>query len=127
MGTLKYLFFIYAFFGITLNAVEYHTYAQALKLQKINHKIIMLDIVKENCHYCEDMNKNVLSDVNMSKWMESRFITVKIDFHKDEVPLNLSVDFTPTFYFINKDGQVVKKIPGSWSIEDFKDLTKGIQ
>ena len=107
--------------------VELHTYKEALEIQKKSEKIIMLKIVRNNCHYCEDMQTEVCENEKMAKWLEERFIVVKVNLDKQEAPLGIKVSFTPSFYFINRDEKIVKKIPGSWNIEDFKDLTKGIK
>lgn len=120
------VFISLVFFSISLWGVVFHSYEDALKLQKQNKKIIMIDAVSTNCHYCEDMNNNVLQDPKMSQWLEKRFITVKMNIHKETLPLGLKVNFTPTFFFIDSEQKLVKKIPGSWKIEDFKDLTKNI-
>ncbi len=111
----------------SLFAVEFHSYEEALKLQKKSKKIIMIDIVRNGCHYCEDMDRDVFQNAAMSKWIEERFISVKMNIDKEELPLGIKVDFTPMFYFVNAEKKIVKKIPGSWNIEDFKDLTKGIK
>jgi len=108
-------------------AVEFYSYSEALKEQKQNKKIIMIDIVRAGCHYCEYMDKEVFQNKVMSEWLDERFIAVKINLDYDELPLNIKVSFTPTFYFVNSDKKIVKKIPGAWNIEDFKDLTKGIK
>jgi len=63
----------------------------------------------------------------MSKWINSKFIPVKIDMDFDDIPLNLNPKMTPTFYFISKEEKILKVIPGSWNIEDFKDLTRKIK
>lgn len=111
----------------SLFAVEFHSYEDALQLQKKTEKIIMIDVVRSGCHYCEDMDKKVFQNAAMAKWLEERFIVVKMNLDKEKLPLGMKVDFTPTFYFINAEKKIVKKIPGSWNIEDFKDLTKGIK
>lgn len=108
-------------------AVEFHSYEDALKMQKKSKKIIMIDVVRSGCHYCEDMDRDVFKDKEMSKWLEERFIAVKINIDNEKLPFDLKVNFTPTFYFLDVDKKILKKIPGSWNIEDFKDLTKGIK
>lgn len=110
-----------------LLAVEFHSYEDALKMQKKSKKIIMIDVVRTGCHYCEDMDRDVFKDKEMSKWLEERFIAVKINLDDEELPLGMKVSFTPTFYFLDADKKILKTIPGSWNIEDFKDLTKGIK
>ena len=111
----------------SLFAVEFHSYEEALSLQKKSKKIIMIDIVRDGCHYCEDMDRDVFDNAAMNKWIEERFISVKMNVDREKLPLDIKVSFTPMFYFINAEGKIVKKIPGSWNIEDFKDLTKGIK
>jgi thioredoxin-related protein len=112
---------------VSLYALEFYSYKDALKLQQQNGKIIMIDVVRTDCHYCADMQKEVFDDKEMSEWLQKRFIPVKLNLDFDELPLGIHVYFTPTFFFIDSDQKVIKKIPGSWNIQDFKDLTKNIK
>jgi len=112
---------------VSLWGSEIHSYKEALELQKKNGKVIMLGVVRDGCHYCEDMEKNIFSDPNMPKYLEKRFNIAKANLSKEKLPLGLKVNFTPTFFFINSKSEIIKTIPGSWSVEDFKDLTKEIK
>ena len=109
---------------VSLWGVEFHTYKEALSIQKKSNKIIMVDIVRTGCHYCERMDKNVLQDPEFSKWLDKRFISARINLDKEKLPKSMHIDFTPTFYFINAQGKIIKKVPGSWTIQDFRDLTE---
>ena len=111
----------------SLWGVEFHTYEEALKLQKKTKKIIMIDVMRTECHYCIEMEEKVFDNPKMSQWIQKRFIPVKLNLDFDELPLGLHVYFTPTFFFVDKNQKVIKKIPGSWNIKDFKDLTKNIK
>ena len=111
---------------VSLWGVEFHTYKEALEIQKKSNKIIMVDVVRNGCHYCEKMDKQVLQNPKFSKWLDKRFIIARINLDKEKLPKGMYVDFTPTFYFLNTKGEILKKIPGSWSIQDFKDLTEKI-
>ncbi len=111
---------------VQLNALEFVSFTQALKLQQQTGKVIMIDAVRKECRYCKKMDKEVFNDANMSQWLQERFIPVKMDIEKETLPYGLKVHFTPTFIFI-KDHKVIKTIPGSWNIRDFKDLTKEIK
>ncbi|QOP45516.1 thioredoxin family protein [Sulfurimonas paralvinellae] len=113
--------------AVSLLALEFHTYEEALQLQKKNGKIIMIDVMRTDCHYCKDMKREVFDNKEMSSWLEERFIPVELNLDFDELPLGIHVYFTPTFFFVDTDQKVVKKIPGSWNIQDFKDLTKNIK
>ena len=118
------LFFMTSFL---LHAVEWRGYEDALKEQQLNNKPIMIDVVRTNCHYCTDMDKEVFEDKEMSEWIEKRFIPVKLNLDHDKLPLGIKVMFTPTFYFVDKEGKILKRVPGSWDIQDFKDLTEMIK
>lgn len=111
----------------SLFALEFNSYDNALKLQKENGKTIMIDVVRTDCHYCTDMDKNVLQDPQMSQYLEQKFIPVKLNLDNDTLPLGIKVHFTPTFFFVDKNQKIIKSIPGSWNIQDFKDLTKNIK
>ena len=111
----------------TLGALEWKTYEEALELQKKSNKLIMIDVVRDNCRFCIDMERNVFQDKKMSVWIENRFIPVKLNLDHDKLPLGLKVNFTPTFFFIDNTNTIKKKIPGSWNIEDFQSMTKDLK
>ena len=120
--TILFLLHIYPLYSL-----EFYNYEKAIEIQKKNQKIIMIDVTRTNCHYCINMKKKVFDDLKMSKWLEKRFIPVEINLDFDDMPFDIRINFTPTFLFVNKNGKIVQKIPGSWNIQDFKDLTKGIK
>jgi len=120
-------FFLLLVSTFSLWAIEWMSYSDALELQKKNGKIIMLDMVRSECHYCNEMELEVFENKEMIKWIDERFITVKINLDKDRIPRGIKVTFTPSFFFVDKNGSIVKKIPGAWNIVDFKDLTRGIK
>lgn len=113
--------------SLTLSALEFHSYDEARSLQKESHKIIMIDVIRTDCHYCVSMNRDVLQDADMTKYLEEKFIPVKINLDNEKLPLGIKVNFTPSFFFINAEEKIIKTIPGSWSKEDFKELTKNIK
>lgn len=110
-----------------LYALNFNSYEDALKIQKKNGKIIMLDVMRSDCYYCSKMEEEVFSDEKMSTWLQDSFIPAEINLDFDELPVGLNIYVTPSFFFIDKNNKIVKKIVGAWSIEDFKDLTKNIK
>jgi len=127
MSSLKFIAFFIIFFCFTLDALEFKSYKEAKILQKKSKKLIMLEVMRSNCHYCSDMQRDVFNDKEMGKWIDERFIAVKINLDNDSLPLGLKVSFTPSFFFIDADDNIKKKIPGSWNIEDFKSMTKDLK
>lgn len=107
--------------------VEWRTWKDASALAKKNHKIIMVEAVRNGCHYCEDMQRNVFDDPKMKEEIQKRFIPVKINLSCQKMPLNIDVDMTPTFYFISENNKILKSVPGSWNQEDFKSLLEEVK
>jgi thioredoxin-related protein len=113
----------------TLNvwSLEFYTYAKALQIQKKTDKVIMIDIMRTGCHFCKKMNKNVLQEKSMSDYIEKNFIPVRLNLDHDKLLDGMHVDFTPTFYFIDKRGKILKILSGSWTSEDFKFILKKLK
>ena len=107
--------------------VTWHTWKDATALSKKNHKIMMLEAVRDGCHYCEDMQREVFNDKAMANEIQKRFIPVKINLSSQKVPLDIDVNMTPTFYFISEDKKVIKTVPGSWNQQDFKSMLEEIK
>ena len=63
----------------------------------------------------------------MAAEIEKDFIPVKINLSNEALPLGLSVSMTPTFFFITKEGVVLKKVPGSWNQSDFRSFLEGVK
>lgn len=121
------VFFLLVMSFIALYALEWKTYEEALEIQKKSQKLIMIDVVRDNCHFCSDMQRDVFDNKEMSIWLESRFIPVKLNVDHDTIPLGIEVHFTPSFYFIDTTSTIKKKIPGAWNIEDFQSMTKDLK
>ena len=111
---------------VSLIGADWMSYDEALKVQAKTGQVIMIDVVRSDCHYCIDMEKEVFDNALMHKWLDKRFIMAKINLDYEKAPLGIKTSFTPSFFFIDKKQQLIKKIPGSWNIVDFKDLTKNI-
>jgi len=109
------------------SGVEWKTWSDAAALSKKNHKIIMVEAVRDGCHYCEDMQRDVFNDKGMADFIQKRFIGVKINLSRQKMPLDLEASMTPTFYFISVDKKVIKTVPGSWNQEDFKSMLEEIK
>ena len=110
-----------------LHALEWKSYDAAVAEAMQEGKIIMIDAVRTGCHYCDDMQAEVFYDPEASAWIEERFIPVKVNISEEEMPLGITVGMTPTFYFIDPMGTIIKRIPGAWHWNDFKSMLEGIK
>lgn len=113
----------------TLHAegVAWRSWDAALTEAQSNGKIIMIDAVRDHCHYCEDMDAAVFSDAAMAAYIEKDFIPVKVNISREAMPLGLKVPMTPSFYFITPEKELLKMVPGSWNQEDFKSFLDGVK
>ncbi|HHB95036.1 MAG TPA: DUF255 domain-containing protein [Campylobacterales bacterium] len=109
------------------NSENNTSYKDALKIAKKEHKIIMIELVKEDCHFCERMDKEVMIDDNISSTLSKDFVVVKLDVNRDKLPLGLKKEITPTFAFVKESGEVFSIIRGAWNRDDFKALLRYIK
>ena len=97
-------------------------YAKALERAKKEHKIILLKLTREHCHFCKKMDQEVFTDTEVREALNKDFSVVEIDIGKEALPLGLKKGMTPTFVFIDKSENIMAKIPGSWSKKDFLEI-----
>ena len=109
------------------NSENNTSYENALKIAKKEHKIIMIELIQENCHFCKRMDKEVMVDDNISSTLSKDFVVVKLDVNKDKLPLGLKKEITPTFVFVKESGELFSIIRGAWNIDDFKALLRYIK
>lgn len=124
---MKKIIFSLIFCFVSLFGVDWQNYEEAKKVQQKSSKIIMIYVERTNCRYCINMHREVFDDKEMSEWIGERFIPVKLNLDMDNIPLNINVSMTPSFYFVGKNQKIIKMIPGSWNIDDFKSLIKNIK
>ncbi|MEE8588516.1 MAG: DUF255 domain-containing protein [Sulfurimonadaceae bacterium] len=115
------------FSSLFAEGVQWRSWDAGMKEAKATDKIIMIDAVRTGCHYCVEMEAAVFKDEAMAAYIEKRFIPVKINLAEERLPLGLDVSMTPTFFFITKEGVLLKKVPGSWNQEDFRSFLDGVK
>jgi len=127
----KRLLSLFAFLlisGTSLYAqgVNWRSWESALDEAKRTNKMIMMDVIRDNCRFCIKMDKNVFADEKMAAYLEKNFIPVKINLSHRELPMGIKVEMTPTFFFFTADQKMIKKIVGSWNQQDFYEFTDKI-
>jgi len=94
----------------------------ALQEAQRSGKPVMLDVVRNGCHYCEDMEHAVFEDEANARYIGARFVSAKVNLSESAMPLDLRVPMTPSFYFFTPEGALIKMVPGSWNWEDFRSF-----
>jgi thioredoxin-related protein len=107
--------------------IEFFSFENALKKAKKEHKLIMLELTRDGCHFCKKMEREILVERDVIEALDKEFISVKLNVEKDKLPLGLKKGMTPTFAFVNEHGELFSVIPGAWSKVDFLDLLEYIK
>ncbi|MCF6205784.1 MAG: DUF255 domain-containing protein [Sulfurovum sp.] len=105
-------------------SVEHATFDKALQEAKEYDKIIMVEAVSEHCRFCKKMAREVMIDEKVVPLLKKDFVVVTVDINKEPLPLGLSAELTPTFFFIDKNRKVLLRVVGAWNVEDFLEILK---
>jgi len=80
----------------------FRTFDEAIKVAKEKNKIILLDVVANNCQFCKKMEQEVLSKENVQEAIKKDFVLAQVNEDREPLPLRLSSQMTPMFVFITK-------------------------
>lgn len=58
-------------------------------------KLILVNIVTENCPYCKQMEREIFSNATYRKQIEQKFVFVSIDLYDPALPQDLRTKYTP--------------------------------
>jgi len=109
---------------VKLKSVKYEGFEQALHEAKKEHKVIMLEVMSKECHFCRKMDREVLIEKEVLDALKKDFISVKIDISTTKLPLGLTTTLTPSFIFIDENSKVFLTMPGAWKKDDFLHILK---
>lgn len=113
-----------ALLPVWLLAVQWQPWETGRTLAKETDKPLLVSFVRDGCHYCHDMEKAVFDDPEMSRWIETCFVPVKVNLTRQDASFRTRIPMTPTFVLMQPDGKtIIKSVPGSWNIADFKALS----
>jgi len=107
-----------------VKSVQYAGFDEALKRAKKEHKIIMIEAMSKECHFCRKMEREVMIEDEIVKAIEKDFIPVSIDISVHTLPLGLKTEITPSFIFIDEYKNILLNVPGAWGKSDFLELLK---
>lgn len=100
-------------------------FEKAFEEAKKQDKIIFVDAYATWCGPCKYMEANVFTDDSVAVFYNEHFVSVKIDVESTvglQFQKKYPVSAMPTFYFIDKDGKVLKKKVGGLDASRFLKL-----
>ena len=108
--------------------VKRHTYEEALKVAKKEHKIIVIEGYLPYCRFCIRMDKEVLVENEVKKVLNKNFVLVKMNLLLEKLPLKIKRLGTPSFYFIGSEGKkIIEMVEGFGNSTEFIELLNDVK
>jgi thiol-disulfide isomerase/thioredoxin len=117
--------------SVSAQGIEFYhgTWEEALLKAKQEDKIIFVDAYTTWCGPCKRMSANTFPDPEVGKLFNQYFLSLKIDMEKDmgiEFRKKFPVSAYPTLFFIDFDGELVRKTVGAKSPADLIALAENV-
>ena len=106
--------------------IKYTDIFDAYDNAKAQNKNVMIMLSMEGCPGCAYMEDIVFADKNVAKEMKN-FVLVHLDVRADSIPTNLEYFATPTFYFLDSDEKILKRLNGGENVKDFTATLKAMK
>ena len=106
--------------------LEFVDFDRAKRLAQATGKIVLIEVTSPTCHYCLKMERTTLIDPEIVRFIDRHFVPVRVDVSREKLPAGLKWTMTPTFFFLDAEGRLVKKVPGAWPKEDFLTILKEV-
>ena len=129
---------------IAQNPVKWYTFEEALELQKVEKRKIVIDVYTQWCGWCKRMDKSTFQKVHIANYLNENYYPVKLDAEQKE-----SIDFAgqkfnyidqgkgksyhefalavtrgqlsyPTLVFIDENLSIIQSIPGFRNAQEFE-------
>lgn len=108
-----------------LNAISNIT--QALDNATLENKTVMLVFDQDSCYYCDLFKNDVLSDENVQKELNEKYIVAVSDVNQEpQLAGQLRVVGTPTIVFLDSNASEINRIDGYLPADEFLDVIKEI-
>jgi thiol:disulfide interchange protein len=91
-----------------------NSYSEGMAKAKKEHKLMMLVLVRDGCHWCKKFENETLKDSGIKSKIDG-FVKVLID-KNEPLPERFHTNFIPTTYFI--DPKTEKSV---WELAGFKE------
>ncbi|MDF1883480.1 thioredoxin fold domain-containing protein [Sulfurimonas sp. SAG-AH-194-C21] len=125
MKTIFLLLFI--FISSLCAKVEWNDMFDVFDDAQASNKIVMVMLSREGCPGCEYMHNVVFEDKQVNQLLNDGFLAVDLDVNQDFVPQNLDYFASPTFYFLDKNEKILKRLNGGLHTKDFLQILKEIK
>jgi len=112
---------------VKAKGLKFEGFDKAMEKAKKEHKIIMIEVMSKECHFCRKMEREVLIEDSVVEAIEKDFIPVQVDVSVHALPLGLKTELTPSFIFVDANKMILLNVPGAWGKSDFLELLKEVK
>lgn len=133
---MKYFYSLFLLLFLSLSNISsqgidfFHgTWEEAKELANKEKKLIFVDAFAKWCGPCKRMASTVFTNPSVGEYYNENFINLKIDMEEGmglTFRQRYPVSAFPTLFYIDEKGEIVKKVVGGKSANDFIELGKGI-
>lgn len=127
-----FTFILFTFWGaVTAQGIDFFggTWEEAIAKAQQEEKLIFVDAYAVWCGPCKRMAHNVFTQESVGKYYNQHYINIKMDMEKAPgraFGQLYPVSAFPTLFYLNEKGEVLKKVVGGRSVEDFLKLGESI-
>ena len=98
-------------------------YDGALKTAKKENKPVLLYFFNKGCGYCTMMDKDTLSDKEITAVLKKDFVFLRVDTdNSEDLAMLYEIRGTPTSWFLEPSGKPIRQFPGYIQKGDYKTL-----
>ncbi len=126
---MRHLFASFLLAAVASASIEWQTdLKKALEISNRLDKPLFIFVERNDppCRWCKKMKKKTLSQKDISNLINREFLPVIVDKNSIKIQEIPKPKYVPTIYILHK-GEIIKKIIGYWSAEDFMTDLKEIQ
>ena len=124
---MKKIVLLLAFLVASVYAdVKYTDMFDAYDVAKDEKKLVLVMLSQKGCAGCQYMESVVFTNKDVSAYLEKAYVTVHIDIHEDSAPIGMDHFATPTFYFVDADEKILKRLNGGENAKDFLTTLKKV-
>jgi len=101
----------FSLFAKNLNYI--HDFNSAISQAQISSKKVLMIYKSPTCGECSRMENVVFKDKKLRDYLNKKFVLLKLDITKDELPPGFTFIGVPTYFVLEPTGVEVAKLQGS--------------
>ena len=99
----------------------------AFEASHTQNRTLAIVFDQDSCIYCDMLKEDVLSDSEVQKELNEKFIVLLVDINENpDIAIEYEIFGTPSVQFLNSDGADIGKIEGYVDADEFLDALKEI-